>query len=149
MEMIVIDDLCRGCGVCIGACPNNAISLCGGKAIIDQDKCRFCQSCINVCPRGALQLSKGEEIAVLSEQNTISVMNTPETQNLTQQKGSWGVLALSLFGQYVLPKMMELVTSYFEQRLVSTSESGKVSSEESSFNYSNHRRRQRHGRMIS
>lgn len=149
MEIIVNDNLCRGCGVCIGACPYNAISLHEDKVIIDQTKCNFCQACIELCPTGALRLSKGEEITVLSEQNPIAVLQESEPQNLTQQKSNWGVVALTLFGQHVLPKMMDLVAGYLEQKSASTSERRDAYSDAKSFNDSNRRRRQRRGRMIS
>ncbi len=41
---------CMGCGVCIGQCKRNAISIINGKAWIDEDNCIHCGDCINICP---------------------------------------------------------------------------------------------------
>jgi len=63
-------DKCQGCGICIRACPTDAIS--GGKRmvhIIDQSKCIRCGTCLEVCPTRFSALSKvsGEEVPVPSE----------------------------------------------------------------------------------
>jgi len=51
----VYKDRCVGCGVCIDSCPENAISMQGEKASIDQDKCTFCAKCFTACPQGAIR----------------------------------------------------------------------------------------------
>ena len=44
-----------GCGACMYACPNEAISAVdiidvGIRPIIDESKCQLCHDCIKVCP---------------------------------------------------------------------------------------------------
>lgn len=54
----ILHDACKGCGVCIKACPYNAIS---GKLkqvhIINQDICAKCGSCKLACKFNAIQLT--------------------------------------------------------------------------------------------
>lgn len=45
---------CIGCGVCINACPNNAVRLVDGKAVVDPGKCKAVGNCQKVCPVGAI-----------------------------------------------------------------------------------------------
>ena len=48
--MIKISDNCRGCGVCIPACPADAIKMKTGAAEIDNNRCMECGICIISCP---------------------------------------------------------------------------------------------------
>ena len=52
--MLVDKKKCAGCGACIEACPQNAISMVDGKAEIESAKCVNCGRCIQACPRGAI-----------------------------------------------------------------------------------------------
>ncbi len=54
----VDEENCVGCAVCINVCPQGAISLNNGKAVIDPKKCVNCGRCASVCPRGAIHPQK-------------------------------------------------------------------------------------------
>ena len=49
-------ELCRGCKKCAVAesCPTKAVSVIGGKAVIDMSKCTNCGVCVGKCPFGAV-----------------------------------------------------------------------------------------------
>jgi Pyruvate/2-oxoacid:ferredoxin oxidoreductase delta subunit len=49
--------LCTGCGVCIGACAEDAISM-NGSATVDPELCTGCGVCVAECPNQALQLGR-------------------------------------------------------------------------------------------
>jgi Fe-S-cluster-containing hydrogenase component 2 len=47
-------DLCRGCGLCIESCPQQAIAIVSATAHIIQERCNQCRRCVEVCPQGAI-----------------------------------------------------------------------------------------------
>lgn len=57
---------CLGLGDCARECPNNAIMLCGGVAVVTPELCIACKKCINVCPKGIIELMpKGQLTAAV------------------------------------------------------------------------------------
>ncbi|MDD4859436.1 MAG: NADH-quinone oxidoreductase subunit NuoF [Dehalococcoidales bacterium] len=66
----ILPEKCQGCGICLRACPSEAIK--GGKRmvhIIDQEKCVKCGTCLEVCPAkfAAVKKVSGEKIEVPKE----------------------------------------------------------------------------------
>lgn len=41
---------CIGCGICVGRCPEGALSIEFGKARIDTERCLHCGKCLGPCP---------------------------------------------------------------------------------------------------
>ena len=54
--MIVIDEArCNGCGICLTACPQEAIVLEANRAEIKQELCTDCGVSLYVCPEEAIE----------------------------------------------------------------------------------------------
>jgi NAD-dependent dihydropyrimidine dehydrogenase PreA subunit len=117
MNMIVDQQLCTGCGICVDACPNEAIHINEGKAFIDRSKCTDCQICVEVCPTGALQLLQAREPEIAEKPMALEVLPSQKsTLSASWQSGLSGAF-LSLVGQHVLPRLMDVLTGYLERRL--------------------------------
>lgn len=56
VELLYTEDRCTGCGACIPACPENAISLQAEKVRISEN-CTHCGKCVDVCPERAFEIS--------------------------------------------------------------------------------------------
>jgi ferredoxin len=49
-QLKIMDRFCTGCGSCVAACTNNALTLVDGKARVDAEHCIFCGYCAPACP---------------------------------------------------------------------------------------------------
>lgn len=56
MAAQVDQDKCTGCGLCVDACPVEAIALENDKAKVDADKCVDCGRCVEECPNEAISI---------------------------------------------------------------------------------------------
>ena len=45
---------CLACGGCISVCPQDALLMFGGRALVTEEKCISCAICIRTCPIGAI-----------------------------------------------------------------------------------------------
>lgn len=152
MTIIVNQELCRGCGTCAEACPHSAIFLREGKAFVDQSKCTSCQVCLESCPTGALRsFSTLAPISVVKP-DLVDVIEPryPVSPSLPAQPG-WGQTALAFVGQYVLPRLVDILGTFFEHKLAPSNP--KQSTSTPTRNRVDSRpmrqRRQHHGRFTS
>ncbi|MBO6159387.1 MAG: RnfABCDGE type electron transport complex subunit B [Firmicutes bacterium] len=47
---------CLGFGSCVSVCPQQAIRIVDGVAVVDESKCVACGLCVKTCPRGLIEL---------------------------------------------------------------------------------------------
>ena len=55
---------CLGLGDCAKVCPEKAIRLCNGIAVIDRDKCTGCGLCKDACPQKLIRIYPKSQIIV-------------------------------------------------------------------------------------
>lgn len=53
-KIIIVEDKCNGCGLCLQVCSWNAVYLDGGSAKL-RDSCDNCDECLQVCPNNAIE----------------------------------------------------------------------------------------------
>jgi 2-oxoglutarate ferredoxin oxidoreductase subunit delta len=66
IKVIIYEDRCKGCGLCIQACPQNLLTFADHinstgyhpATITDVEKCKGCAFCAKMCPDVAIELEK-------------------------------------------------------------------------------------------
>lgn len=56
-QLLFQAERCTGCGSCVKACPNKAISIKEGIAVTREDRCRQCGVCLDYCLQNIRELS--------------------------------------------------------------------------------------------
>ena len=67
VKVIINEVLCKGCGLCVKACPKQVLALSKAKLnakgyhpseVVDQPSCIGCASCARTCPDVAIRIEK-------------------------------------------------------------------------------------------
>jgi len=56
----VTKDECTGCGMCVEACPQEAVGLNNKVAVVIEASCIECGTCVDLCPDGAIQFPSAQ-----------------------------------------------------------------------------------------
>jgi 2-oxoglutarate ferredoxin oxidoreductase subunit delta len=60
-ELVIIEEWCKGCGICVEFCPVKILELKNGRVrLTDADKCTKCGLCELRCPDFAIYLEVKE-----------------------------------------------------------------------------------------
>jgi len=116
--MQVVAEKCTGCGVCVATCPNGALHLANGLALLEQAICTQCQDCMDACPEGAITVV--EVPAILAEPVTVQTTSKSQaviTKPVPMDAKPWLLSLLAFAGQEVLPRLADVLVNALDRRL--------------------------------
>lgn len=67
VKLTINEELCKGCGLCVRACPKQVLEICKTKlnakgyhpaALADAEACIACASCARTCPDVVIRIEK-------------------------------------------------------------------------------------------
>lgn len=117
--MITIEaEKCAGCGGCVSICPESALALEAGKAVVDAARCTGCGECITACPNEAIWEGEGEVVGepALARQ----IESRPAQRVLVSHPVSrlaWTAPILTFLGREVLPRAIDGFIDILDHRL--------------------------------
>ena len=116
--MQIIAEKCTGCGVCVEACPNDALQVVDGLAVLEQAACTQCQACIDACPEGAITavdmpIIVAEPVPMQPARESQPVI----TQPVPIDTKPWLLSALAFAGREILPRLADTLIGALDRRL--------------------------------
>ncbi len=55
-KVVILQNICKKCGKCITACPNNAITITNDIVTVDESRCLLCGYCHPACPEFGIRI---------------------------------------------------------------------------------------------
>jgi NAD-dependent dihydropyrimidine dehydrogenase PreA subunit len=112
---------CTGCAACMGLCPNGAIAIEDGVAVIAEPLCSECGDCLEACPQRAIIIVatvSGSSLQTMSEPRTDISRLRPRatTSTVRQQLGPAARAVLEWAGRELLPRLANLALDWFDQQ---------------------------------
>jgi len=104
--------VCIGCGRCIEACPEHALSRGENEIIIDREMCLACGACTEACPSGAIEL--------LGQKWTVSALADELTKDEAFFRQSGGGVTISGGEVTVQHRFSELLLREMKSRGIHT-----------------------------
>ena len=124
--MQIIAEKCTGCGICVETCPNGALHLVDGLAVLEQAACTQCQVCIDACPEGAIIAV--EMPVIVAEPVPAQPVHEPQamiTKPVPIDAKPWLLSLLTFAGQEILPRLADVLVGALDRRLA-LAQSGKT-----------------------
>lgn len=115
--LIKINELeCKGCGVCLDACPQNAIYLVDSVAGVDLERCDGCKICISECPNNAISWIDEKSEIVIPQDVELQRAHKSSFENYLAPRKRTSILptvitAMATIGMEIVPKILDIMAA--------------------------------------
>jgi NAD-dependent dihydropyrimidine dehydrogenase PreA subunit len=151
--IIILAERCDGCGACLEVCPNGALFLIEGKAVVDEALCQECEVCVATCPTAAIVIAEqftapapARVPAIRSEPEVILVDTQPALVPLWAKVLPVVGAALSWAGREIVPRLATYLLDGLDRRATRQPTTGVARRGSSSNGRGGSGRQQRHRR---
>jgi NAD-dependent dihydropyrimidine dehydrogenase PreA subunit len=142
---------CDGCGACLEVCPNGALYLIEGKAMVDEALCQECEACVAACPTEAIGFVEPVTVAVRArvpairpEPEVVLVDSQPAPVPLRVKVLPVVGAALSWAGRELVPRLAYYLLDGLDRRAAGQPTTSVARGGSSSTGRSGSGRQQRH-----
>jgi len=147
----VHSERCNGCGVCLEVCPNGALYLIQGKAVVDEVLCQECEACVAACPTDAIEVTERLDVYVPTRVPTvrtgpevIAIKTQPAPVDLRAKLLPVVGAALSWTGRELVPRLAIALLEGLDRRAAGQPTTGLARGGSSSGGSGGSGRQQRH-----
>jgi len=98
----ILPEPCIACGLCESTCPNDAVTVQGGVAVIDYARCTSCGLCVDVCPVNAINGTRNGTEYYFGVRAFLEEDLPVEEISITQE--AYKIIFFNARGSYWLPQ---------------------------------------------
>ncbi len=125
--ILIKQERCTGCGMCLDVCPHGALYLLEGKAVVDEALCRECEACVSACPERAILITERTRESASAPTRAPAVRPEPDVIHVRTERAPAPVplrtrvlpvvgAALAWAGREIVPRLADFFLESWDRR---------------------------------
>lgn len=123
--ILIKQERCTGCGMCLDVCPHGALYLLEGKAVVDEALCRECEVCVAACPEQAILISETVRESASAPSRVPAIQRKPDVIHVRTEGAPVPLrtrvlpvvgAALAWAGREIVPRLADYFLESWDRR---------------------------------